>query len=159
MEGRLVLHGERMDVDCFEMRDRSWSVRKDSGPVRAGYDYAVAGPGKAFLAMTMHAGDQDVLIAGYHLEGEDVVRLTGGRREVERSQGRPVAVRIEASDERGNELHAEGRCVNRYAFQSSPNYFAWMCLTDWSFEGTRAWGEDQDVWSPDLLRAELRERG
>jgi hypothetical protein len=29
--------------------------------------------------------------------------------------------------------------------------FAWMSLAEWSFGGVRAFGADQEVWSPDLL--------
>jgi hypothetical protein len=155
--GTLVLHGDAIDVDCFEMRDRSWSVRADTGPVDAGYDYAIAGPDAAFLAMSMRAGEQQLVLAGFHLVDGRPVRLVSGERHVERRDGKPVRTRIEADDEEGRTLVAEGSCVNRFAFQSSPNYFAWMSLTDWSFDGVHGWGEDQDVWSPDRWRALNRE--
>lgn len=158
VEGWLRLHGESIDVACFEMRDRSWSVRRDSGPVRAAYDYGIAGPDHAFLAMSMFAGDHDAVIAGYHLVHGDVVRLTGGRREAQRENGRPARVHIDARDERGGELLARGECVNRFAFQSSPNYFAWMSMSQWAFDGTTGPGEDQDVWSPDRWRAFIHSR-
>jgi hypothetical protein len=158
--GTMVLHGEEIAVDCFEMRDRSWSVRRDHGAVRAAYDYAAAGPDTGFLAMSIGAGDQFPILAGFHLHDGKAVRLTGGTRQIiHETDPRPVQVRVEASDEAGCQIEAVGTCVNRFAFQSSPNYFAWMSLTRWVLDGVPAWGEDQDVWSPDLLRRASRERG
>jgi hypothetical protein len=40
--------------------------------------------------------------------------------------------------------------VNRFANQASPGLFAWMSLTRWDFAG-ESYGQDQDIWSPDLL--------
>lgn len=154
--GTLRLGGEEMAVDCIEMRDRSWSVRRDHGPVRAGYDYGFAGEDEGFLAMSFPAGEHDVIVAGYRLAGGRMVKLTGGSRTVERIDGRPTRLRIAAEDADGNHLEATGECMNRFAFQSSPNYFAWMSLTRWNMGGRDGWGQDQDVWSPDLLRAARR---
>lgn len=159
VQGVLRLHGEEIEVDGYDMRDRSWSVRNDHGPVRAGYDYAVGGPYGAFLAMSMGGGDTELVVAGFRMVDGELVRLTGGQRRVERTRGRPTSIRIEATDESGHELVAEGRPVNRFAFQSSPNYFAWMALTSWTVGTETWWGQDQDVWSPDLLRAELARAG
>jgi hypothetical protein len=134
VRGQLRLHGERIEVDGFEMRDRSWSVRADQGPVAAGYDYAIAGPDRVL----------------------QVTPLTSGTRTVERVRGRPVRVRLEVVDAAGREVEARGEVVSRFAFASSPNYFAWMGLTRWELDGLEAWGQDQDVWSPDRLRLEAR---
>ncbi len=71
---------------------------------------------------------------------------------IERSGGIPTRVMIEAEDRLGRTLVAEGECVNRFAFQASSNLHAWMSLTRWSFDGVEATGEDQDIWSPDLVR-------
>lgn len=158
VQGVLRLHGEEIEVDGYDMRDRSWSVRKDHGPVRAGYDYAIGGPRGAFLAMSMGGGDAEPVVAGFRMVDGELIRLVSGERRVERDRGRPTSVRIEATDETGYVLVAEGRLVNRFAFQSSPNYFAWMGLTEWSVGSDHWWGQDQDVWSPDLLRAELAGR-
>lgn len=156
--GTLVLAGEEIAVDCIEMRDRSWSVRRDNGPMRAAYDYGFAGPDHGFLAMSISAGADDLVVAGYRLVDGRMVKLTGGTRTVERVDGRPALVRIAVDDADGGRLEAMGRCVNRFAFQSSPNYFAWMSLMEWDLGGRTGWGQDQDVWSPDLLRVARRER-
>lgn len=155
--GHLVLHGERIEVACVDMRDRSWSIRKDQGQVRAGYDYGTTASGDVFLAMSMGGGDSQVVVAGYRLVDGEMRAVTGGRRVVGRDGIRPTVVRLHLTDEAGAELEASGEPRNRFAFQSSPNYFAWMSLTEWTVGGASAWGQSQDVWSPDLLRAASRE--
>lgn len=159
VSGHLVLHGERIDVEGFDMRDRSWSVRRDQGQVRAGYDYGIAGAGDAFLAMAMGGGDAQVILAGYRLVGGEMRRLTGGERIVERTDSYPVSIRLVLTDETGEQVEVQGVPQNRFAFQSSPNYFAWMSLTEWTTPDGTSWGQSQDVWSPDLLRAALRDSG
>ena len=162
VQGRLRLHGEEIEVDSYDMRDRSWSVRKDTGAVRAGYDYGVAvadgRAGEVFLAMSVGGGDEQPVLAGYHFVDGQVRRVTGGRRTVERDRGRPVAVRVEVTDDAGVNVTATSDLRNQFAFQSSPNYFAWMSLTDWTVGDAVFRGQSQDVWSPDLLRAEQRGR-
>ena len=154
VRGTLRLRGEELAVDCLAMRDRSWSVRADTGPMRAGYSYATASPEHGFHTMSISGGDEEFVIAGYLLRDGEVADVRGGRRRVlGRDRGRPVRVLIEAEDALGRRVEAEGRCVNRFAFQASPNLHAWMSLTAWTFDGVEAWGEDQDIWSPSMLRA------
>ena len=157
--GSLTVGGELIPVDCFDMRDRSWSVRSDTGPVAAGYDYAVASADHAVQAMSVTSGDQGIVLAGYHLRDGELHPLTGGTRTVERDHGLPVRVHLEVTDAGGRTVAATGTPVNRFAFQSSPNYFAWMSLTQWAIDGAEAWGEDQDVWSPDRWRDRRRADG
>jgi hypothetical protein len=155
--GRLVLAGEEIAIDCLSMRDRSWSVRADDGDIRAGYSYGTASPGSAFHTMSFLAGERDVVVAGYLVrDGEVSDVISGTRRVEERAEGRPLRVRVEATDAQGRHLDVRGECVNRLAFQSSPNLFAWMSLTRWDLDGEEAWGEDQDIWSPSLLRNDRR---
>ena len=154
VSGSLRLHGEEIAVDCLAMRDRSWSVRSDTGSTRAGYSYATASATHGFHTMSVFAGDGDVVLAGYLLRDGELADLRGGSRRVtERDRGRPVRVVVEAEDSLGRRIEAEGRCMNRFAFQASPNLCAWMSLTSWSFDGVEAWGEDQDIWAPGDLRA------
>lgn len=151
--GRLCLHGEEIAIDGFAMRDRSWSVRADTGSTRAGYSYATASAAHGFHTMSFWFGDEEHVLAGYLLrDGELSDVVSGRRRVIERSGGRPTRVMIEAEDRLGRTLVAEGECVNRFAFQASPNLHAWMSLTRWAFDGVVATGEDQDIWSPDLVR-------
>jgi len=154
--GTLTLDREDIPIDCLSMRDRSWSVRADSGDIRAGYSYGTASAENAFHTMSFLAGEHEIVVAGYLVRDGVTSDVISGSRWVDtRDQARPVRVRVEATDALGRTLEACGECVNRLAFQSSPNLFAWMSLTRWDFDGHEAWGEDQDIWSPSMMRPRL----
>lgn len=111
----------------------------------------------AFLAMSFAppapgAGDAQPIVAGFLLRDGEKAALAGGTRRLERD-GRnpwPARISIEARDALGRELRATGATENRLANQASPGLFAWMSLTRWDFAG-ESYGQDQDIWSPDLL--------
>ena len=154
VRGLLRLHGQDIDVDSLEMRDRSWSVRSDTGPLRGAFSYGTTGGGDV-LQVTA-AVDGELVTGGWRLVDGDIIRIVGGRRSVERTSGRPMTVVLDVEDERGGSVRAEGVCANRFMFQSTPRIFAWMSLVRWSIDGVEAWGEDQDGWSLDQLRSAFR---
>ena len=108
MTGTLDLHGERITVDCVEMRDRSWGVRRDHGMVRAGYHYGFADGRNGFQAMSFLNGDEQVIVAGYLLEDGELVRLVSGTVKVVRTDTAPVEVVLDAQDARGHGVQAHG---------------------------------------------------
>ena len=155
VRGTLRLHGEQIAVDGFDMRDRSWHVRDDTRTTRAGYSYGIASADDAFLAMTM-GGDEGRVVAGFlWRDGAKCDLASGTRHVLERdpSHDFPTRVALEAEDREGRTLRAEGRCLSRLANQATPGMFAWMSLTEWQTPEGRSVGEDQDIWSPDLLAA------
>ncbi len=165
-EGTIVLRGEEIPVDAFGFRDRSWGVRPQFGqgltssPARrGGYSYATASARDAFHAITMDFGEGCIAIHGYVLRDGEWSKLATGRREVvERdAKGFPVRVTIDGEDALGHELHAEGRTHNRLAVFLNPNLFTVNCLTEWTFDGVTAWGEDHDNWSAPAIRQFQRE--
>ena len=79
--------------------------------------------------------------------------LVDGTRNVERDEEhRPARIEIEAVDELGRTLRATGLPVSRCVFNAYPHMFCWTSLTEWDVDGTRCWGEDQDVWHPGKWR-------
>jgi hypothetical protein len=165
--GAIRLRGEEIAVDGYGMRDRSWGVRTQFGagihgtPAgHGGYSYATASDSDAFHAITMDFGEGCVVIHGFLLRDGAYARLASGRREVlERKDGYPTRVRLEASDEQGRELLAEGRCVNRIGLHLNPNLFTWNCLAEWQFGSASGWGEDHDNWSATAIRRFARGEG
>jgi hypothetical protein len=150
--GTITLGGERIDVDGFAMRDRSWGPRPDDRTTVASYSYGIASTGDEWLAIGFLAGASYQLVAGYLVRDGEKAALTGGeRRVVERATGYPVAIEIDATDALGRRLEARGRCTNRFAKQATPGMFAWMSQTEWQWSGLTAHGEDQDIWSPNRL--------
>jgi hypothetical protein len=157
--GLIRLRGEEIRVDAFGFRDRSWGVRSqigatltNSGAPRGGYSYATASPRDAFHAISMaFQNDEAIVIHGYLLRDGVYAKLVPGkgRRDVlERAtRDAPTRVRVVAEDELGRRFEAEGRCVNKLGVHLNPNLFTWNCLTEWTWDGGRGWGEDHDNWS------------
>ncbi len=151
--GRIVIEGTEVEVDSYGMRDRSWGPRSQfgatmHGATRGGYSYATASDRDGFHAITMDHGQGCNAIHGYVLRDGEYARVASGRREVlARRGGAPSRVALELTDEKGRTLTAEGRPVNRIGLHLNPNLFTWNCLTEWSWDGGRAWGEDHDNWS------------
>ena len=160
--GTILLRGEEIPVDSFGFRDRSWGPRTQFGPgltgsgaTNGGYSYATASERDAFHTITMNFGDGCISIHGYLLRDGEWAKLASARREVvERDDrnGYPLRVRIDGVDEQGRELHAEGRTLNRLGLFLNPNLFTVNCLTEWTFDGITAFGEDHDNWSAPAIR-------
>ncbi len=171
-QGTVTLAGEELAVDAYGFRDRSWGPRSQFGygihgtPARCGgYSYATASDADAFHAITMDFsggfGDGSTAIHGYVLRDGAWSKVGSGRRTVlARHPGTayPVAVAVDLVDELGRALHAEGRCLNGLGLFLNPNLYSVNCLTEWTFDGITAYGEDHDNWSATGIREFLRSR-
>jgi hypothetical protein len=156
--GTLQLDSESIEIDGFDMRDRSWNVRDDLRPTRASYSYAIASPSEMWLAGGFQLdplSEESRIVAGFLVrDGVKANLLQGTHRVLERANGHPTRVAIEAEDALGRTLSATGLTTSRIANQATPGMFAWMSLAQWQIEGADgppAHGADQDVWSPELL--------
>ena len=162
VEGEIVLHGERIAVDCVEMRDRTWGPRRENRQATwLGYSYGAGAGGFAFHASTRldrHTGEW-TLMTGFRLGADGVRRVTAVRRRVERDgRGRPAAIELELSDDRGETLRLDGEVVSLLSHPTTP-FFVWVSLVRWTLpDGSQAFGEDQDTWSPGKLRGYLAGR-
>ena len=67
-------------------------------------------------------------------------------------------VALDLVDESGRELHAEGECRNGLGLFLNPNLYTVNCLTEWTFDGITAFGEDHDNWSATGIKEFLRGR-
>jgi len=155
--GTIVLDGESITVDAFGFRDRSWGPRSQFGrgihgtPARnGGYSYATASERDAFHAITMDFGAGCLAIHGYVLRDGTWAKVASGSRRVlgrDPDTAHPTAVALDLTDELGRDLHAEGRCLNGLGLFLNPNLYTVNCLTEWTFDGGTAFGEDHDNWS------------
>jgi hypothetical protein len=151
--GTIGLRDRTVDVDALAVRDRSWYVRDDLRSSRAGYTYGAVDDGEHFLAFSRPA-DDGAIHGGYLVRDGEKAELTSGARQVlSRRRGHPDEVEIVATDALGRELHARGTVTSSLASQSTPGMFAWMSIARWDVDGRTGWGEDHDVFSPDLLAA------
>ena len=144
--GTIVLDGETIPVDCYAMRDRSWGPRPERGSMRIGYVWAAA-PDTTFLTYSLPDGDIDSIHTGYYRVGDSVAHITSGRRTVIRDEEHNwvTGMTVEAVDELGRQLYAEGRAISRLVHMGSTS----ICINtsmEWSIDGVVVHGEDQDVW-------------
>lgn len=160
VQGEMVLHGEKIAIDCIEMRDRTWSPRRERRDrTWLTYSYGATDERTAFHCATrVDKTGQQVLLGGYTLRDGAMHELNAGTRETERdADGRPVRVTVTTTDATGAEVHARGEVVSQLAMHTSP-YFVWVSQMRWTLpDGSVAWGEDQDTWSPGELRSRLPE--
>ena len=151
--GRMRLHGEEIDVDCFAMRDRMWGIRRDGPQPKVGYCHATASADHAFLSISVDRKGHDGIIAGYLMRDGDWSKLASGTRAVERDRhGRPATIRIDGVDELGRTLAAVGTSMSRQVFTCYPSMFCWNSLVRWELDGATCFGEDQDIWRPKRWR-------
>ena len=145
--GHIVLHGERVDIDCIAMRDRTWGRRPEDRPRRAAYVTGAAGPSDGFLAVTTIHNDVETVAYGFLRRAGRVAPLTGGSRHVERSSehGWITAIELDATDAEGRQLQAVGQPVSRIIVDRH-TFIDSNSLVRWDVDGTEAWGEDQDMW-------------
>ena len=160
-QGTIWLRGETIPVDSFGFRDRSWGPRTQFGAGHnGGYSYATASAADAFHTITMNRGQGCQSIHGYLIRDGQWAKLRSATREVtERDPltGYPRRVRIDGVDELDRELRAEGRCLNQIGVHLNPNLFTVNCLTEWTFGGVTAFGEDHDNWSAPAIRKFVRD--
>lgn len=145
--GALILHGERIAIDCIGMRDRTWGRRPEDRPRQAAYVTGAADGGHGFLAVTNPGPDGEPVAFGFLRRDGRTVPLAGGRRRVERDAtgGWISRVVLEARDTAGRELVAVGIPVSRMVINRH-TFIDVTSLVRWDLDGARAWGEDQDMW-------------
>jgi hypothetical protein len=179
--GQIVLDGEVIPVDCLSVRDRSWGPRPqgpdprkskpaDGAPKKprpsrppegVGYPFATASETEGWLAYTrptvVDGAPSDELSTGYLLREGVYGHLVSGRRRTWLDPDRQWVRRIEleATDEHGRELHAEGELVSRHGSETTPSGTG---LFHWRWDGQEGWGEDQTYAPADILLALDQER-
>jgi len=152
--GSLTLHGERIDVDCFAVRDRSWGRRPEHIGVGAGrlsYAFGTVAPDEMFLIFTLPMSAEPGetagrLSSGYLVRDGVLRRLAEATRCDQRDPGTGAvaALEIDGYDVDGRELNVTGRAISRMALPGSS-----LCINTllrYEVDGREAWGEDQDVW-------------
>jgi hypothetical protein len=150
--GHIVLHGERIAIDCLAMRDRSWGPRAEHRPTKNAYVTGIASADDAFLAVTRWdgpegAGGVERIAYGFMIKDGVTADLVAGTRVVERDprEGWVTRITMDGTDELGRSLHAAGErlssiIINRHSFIDSNGLFVW------TINGHTGHGEDQDMW-------------
>ncbi len=145
--GELNLHGEKIPIDCYAMRDRSWGPRPEHRPRKSAYVTGIASDKHSFLAVTKAGDHSDEIAYGFLIRDGQIGDIVSGRRSVKRDpiEGWVTDIVIDAVDEHGRKLRAEGRRLSgitliRHSFIDNNG------LISWSIDGQSGHGEDQDMW-------------
>lgn len=176
--GAIVLHGDRILVDCLSGRDRSWGPRPAGPdprkpkvetpaapkaaprpPEGVGYPFAAANDREAWLLytrpMTVDGAATDELSTGFLLRDGVHGHLVSGRRRtwLDPETKWITRMEIEAVDEHGRELEASGELVARHG---EPGSSSGTGLFRWTWDGLDGWGEDQTYAPQPILEALAR---
>ena len=145
--GEIVLHGERIALDCIGMRDRTWGRRPEDRPRQAAYVTGAASASHGFLAVTNVRPEGDRVAYGFLRRDGETVSLAGGERTVERDPREHWITRITltAHDTQGRKMRAVGEPVSRIILNRH-TFIDINSLIRWDLDGEIAWGEDQDMW-------------
>jgi hypothetical protein len=152
--GKLVLHGETIEVDCYSMRDRSWGPRQEQAPPsfeRLSYNHGCSRDGTGFVVIGRQTdsenASQGTINHGFWLKNDRRIQLAAGSFKSERDPKRLWLNRIdiEATDEEGGEHLATGHAVSHFAW-STARWVNVLTLSRWDLDGVEGWGEAHDVW-------------
>jgi hypothetical protein len=157
--GHIVLHGERLEVDCIAVRDRTWGPRQDHRGSRLGYSFGSASAQEGFcvfaLPLKLDEQGRELIYHGYLIRDGVRAQIKHGARTVERDPRTNFITRmiVEAIDEQGRALRAVGEPLARMMIPV-PRGPTMNTFFKWSFDnGMEGYGEDQDVWRYDQWRA------
>jgi hypothetical protein len=156
MQGSATLNGERFDVDCYSLRDRTWGAHRPGARRSGDYLWAIASPQSHWHAITV-AGKEpgaDAVMGGYLVRDGVLGELVKGKRRVlQRDRGAPARVELDAEDDRGRTLHAEGEVRTALRWLGWPGRLTFWTLTDWRWDGVQGYGEDQEFFAREQVRA------
>jgi hypothetical protein len=160
--GEMTLHGERIAIDSYSIRDRSWGPRLDHRGGRIGYPFACA-EDIAFCAFTIpnrnRSDENEPVNHGFLWQDGEKRQIVSGIRNVTRDpiKNWPTQMTVKAVDEAGRNLVAVGTVESRM-MHLSPRGVSCFSSIRWDVNGKPAYGEDQDVWRTDQWEAALKGR-
>ncbi len=164
--GELVLNGERIRIDAFGHRDRSWYSRPDNAPRRsASVSFGISETEQFLLIRPRTVGTTKEAPnegnGGYLMrDGVRAPIVRAERRVPERTETRPTRIELTLTDTLGRTLEATGRSNGSFAFNTSPPVFAWMTQIEWTMaDGSSCLGEDQEAYAYEEMRPLLARVG
>jgi hypothetical protein len=156
ISGSATLNGECLDVDCYSLRDRTWGAHRPGARFSGDYLWAIASPQSHWHAITVAGREPGVdrVAGGYFVRDGTLGEFVAGtRRVVERRSGAPVKVILDAEDDTGRALHAEGAVRTALRWLGWPGRLTFWTLTDWRWDGLQGWGEDQEFFPREQVRS------
>ena len=164
VKGEVVLRGERFDVNCYNVRDRSWSKPRPESlmptpPVSwmtgvfnddyafncSVFDQVAGNPELAGSKLAMP--DERTLVAGGLYKDGKVARIVSATKRVTREPVtcRALGVEFQATDELGRKLDVRGSLVSSCPWQTWHNTIIFINLMRWECDGQVAYGDLQEA--------------
>ena len=162
MTGTAVLNGERFDIDCYSLRDRTWGPHRPGVRRSGDYLWAIASPESHWHAITVASREPgvDTVMGGYFVrDGVLGEMVKGTRRVLQRRSGAPVRVELDAEDDRGRTLHADGEVRTTLRWLGWPGRLTFWTLTEWRWDDVVGFGEDQEFFARDQARVLIQRGG
>jgi hypothetical protein len=101
----------------------------------------------------------DKVVGGYLVRDGQLAELVSGKRRVlQRRSGAPQRVILDAEDDRGRTLHAEGDVRTSLRWLGWPGRLTFWTLTEWTWDDVVGFGEDQEFFAREQVR-DLVQRG
>ena len=144
--GEIILDGERVDVDCVAIRDRSWGPRPERGSQRVGYAWG-GSENTSFLTYSAPTATSDDVHSGYLRREGDIRYIVRGQRSISRDPETllPRMITVQAEDEDGRQITARGQALSHLILPGATVMTVCTALS-WTVDGQTIVGEDQDVW-------------
>lgn len=157
-KGTIELRRERLEVDCYALRDSSWGVRQMDGVKRGSYFWAVADPDNAFHAQVMGEGDEMRVVGGFLKLGGVTASLVGGQRIVtEMGKVTPRRFDLTLIDEKARTIDVKARSCSDLMVNFYPRVqVVWSLLQADFGGGMKGWGDIQEFQPLEQFRAMVR---
>jgi hypothetical protein len=164
--GEIVLHGERIAIDCYSVRDRSWSPRRPRDSARANDTSGGRRPPRQAAASAEWSDVSkpvrkpfnigyifgtasprgDFTNTGYLVRDGVWAHLVEGQRRclVDPDRGWIWRIEYQGVDTLGRRLEVQGEQVSNHATATG--------LFHWQWNGVEGWGENQGGIAPSYPR-------
>lgn len=161
MRGTVTIDGQTVAVDSASLRDRSWGPRPmltNMPRVRGAYPFVFASPESSFHVFAPCPSNSDddpifdtvePIVSGWYIrDGVMGNVVSGQRRCVERGDdGRPVREIIEAIDDLGRKLYAEGTQRTWFRLTGWTDFMLLWGLATWDYDGRHVEGENLEYFT------------
>ncbi len=169
--GDLLLRGAAYEVDCYNVRDRSWGEpRPENSAPLPPYTWVTGAFGEA-MAFNLGAhddpGSNPEWLGVYDLDPASVfkdgwVQIDGEQRRLKWARKatkreftlcRPLRHEIEMEDTTGRLYRLSGEIIAQSCWAGWANANVWLGLVEWNWEGKTGHGETQEVqWNDYVWR-------
>ena len=169
-KGSLTLRGKTHQVDCYNVRDRSWGeLRPEVGMELPPLTWTTGcfGPDFAFNCSAFDHPDRNPVTMkalpiteemafndGWIWRNGELVKITSINKLTQRDpvNGRPLSHDMLAVDVNGREYHIKGTVTAGLPQSFWPNCLSHMGMTRWDCDGNTGWGDTQEIQWAEFTR-------